>query len=361
MKRELTFVPTLKIHPSRLITYNQVHWSPAPPTRDRAGIAGKQLVSIYKDGKWVEKEVSLSFLNSSRTGNGELSAQAKKRLKLAIEYFLLLNKPVKGGTSYNGRHYTKKITFITLTLPSKQIHTDNEIKSKCLNQFLIEISKYNYVSNYVWRSEYQKNGNIHFHILVNHYVCWRDLRYRWNRIINKLGYVDRYRENQKEWHSGGFKLRTENLEKWNEKAQRKAYNEGIKTDWKSPNSTDIHSISNISNIKAYLTKYLTKSEQEKKANHVETLEEPLKTGRTWGASYVISNIKGAVTEIDSQLEEHLKTLEEHYPNLIYKQDYFTIIDINISTLEKLKMSGITNLFYRYLLKEFHHSTQLQLN
>ena len=125
-----------------------------------------------------------------------------------------------------------------------------EIKAKCLNQFLIEIGKYNYISNYVWRAEYQKNGNIHFHILVNHYMCWRELQYRWNRIINKLGYVDRYQENMKNWHKEGFKVRPELLGKWDAKAQLKAWKEGEKMNWRSPNSTDIHSIQNISNIKA---------------------------------------------------------------------------------------------------------------
>lgn len=359
MKRELTFIPTIKIHPSRIITYNQVHWSPAPPTRDRAGIEGKQLVSIYKDGKWIEKKVSVSFLNSTRQGNGVLSTQAKKRLKLAIEYFLHLNRPNSGTSNFNGRKYKSKITFITLTLPSKQIHTDNEIKAKCLNQFLIEIGKYNYVSNYVWRSEYQENGNIHFHILVNKYVCWRDLRYRWNRIINKLGYVDRYAQNQKEWHSGGFKVRTDLLSKWKLEAQKKAYSEGVKFDWRNPNSTDIHSIQNISNIKAYLTKYLTKTEQEKKEPLKEDLKEDLKTGRSWGASVLISNIKGAVTEIDSDIENHLRTLEEHYPSMVYKQDYFTIIDISLETLEALKINSLTHLFYQYLEREFNYNSQLK--
>jgi hypothetical protein len=359
MKRELTFVPTIKIHPSRIITYNQVLWSPAPPTRERAGIAGKQLVSIFKDGKWVEKRVSVSFLNSSRQGNGVLSTQAKKRLKLAIEYFLHLNRPKTGTSNYNGRKFSSKVTFITLTLPSKQIHTDNEIKAKCLNQFLIEIGKYNYVTNYVWRSEYQENGNIHFHILVNKYICWRDLRYRWNRIINKLGYVDRYQQNQKEWHSEGFKVRTDLLSKWKLEAQKKAYSEGVKFDWRNPNSTDIHSILNISNIKAYLTKYLTKTEQEKKEPIKEDLQEDLKTGRSWGASVLISNIKGAVKEIDSDIENHLRTLEKHYPSIVYKQEYFTIIDISLEALEALKIDSLTHLFYKYLEREFHYNSQLK--
>jgi hypothetical protein len=162
MKRELIVIPKVKIHPSKIITFNEIHWTPSAPPRKTSDYQSSTLITIENDGKLEMKRVSSAFLNSSRQGNGILSNQAKKRLKLAIEYFLFLNKPNNGKSGYTGSHYNKKVTFITLTLPSKQIHTDNEIKSKCLNQFLIEISRYNYISNYVWRAEYQKNiiGNV---------------------------------------------------------------------------------------------------------------------------------------------------------------------------------------------------------
>ncbi len=360
MKRELIVIPKVKVHPSKIITFNEIHWTPSPPARNNAWRQDSTLITVEKDGKLEWKRVSMAFLNSKRQGNGVLSKQATKRLKLAIEYFLLLNKPNNGKSGNSGGHFDKKITFITLTLPSKQIHTDNEIKSKCLNQFLIEISKYNYVSNYVWRAEYQENGNIHFHILVNKYVCWRDLRYRWNRIINKLGYVDRYQENMIEFHKNGFQVRADLLQKWTLKQQLQAYQNGIKTNWSSPNSTDIHSISLINNIKSYLTKYLTKQTQELKENLNGQLEEKTGIGRSWGASVIISNIKGATTEIDSKLEENLRTLENHFPNQVYKSDYFTVIDIDLSLIESVGCDGLLFLFRDYLFKQFRHSSQLTI-
>jgi len=360
MKRELIVIPKIKVHPSKIITFNEIHWNPGPPARNTINNQRSTLITIEKDGKLEFKRLSTAFLNSTRQGKGILSKQATKRLKLAIEYFLLLNKPNNGKSGTSGSHYNKKITFITLTLPSKQIHTDNEIKSKCLNQFLIEISKYNYVSNYVWRAEYQENGNIHFHILVNKYVCWRDLRYRWNRIINKLGYVDRYSENMKEYHKEGFQVRADLLKTWSLKQQLRAYETGLQTNWKSPNSTDIHSIQLITNIKSYLTKYLSKQTQELKENSNSQLEERKEIGRGWGASVIISNIKGATTEIDSQLEENLKTLQKHFPNQVYKGDYFTVIDINISMVESSGCQSLLFLFRDYLFKQFGHSSQLTI-
>jgi len=360
VKRSLSFIPQLKIHPTRLITYNEPVWSPTAPPRKDKSMNSNQIISVLENGEWKLKELSSTFLKSSRQGNGVLSTQAKKRLKLAIEYFLHLNKPVNGKSGNSGQHYDKKITFITLTLQSKQIHTDNEIKKECLNQFLIELSRYHKVTQYVWRAEYQKNGNIHFHILANNYVVWTDVRNRWNRILNKLGYVDRYGDEQREFHKDGFKLRTELLNKWPADKQKKAYERGIRLNWRDPNSTDIHSIYGITNIKAYLTKYLTKQENTPPEKPSEDQEDKKDIGRGWAASVILSNIKGARTVIDSEIESQLNHITKHFPDKVYKTDYFTIIEIDLQLIHAMKCTAIEDLFNQYILKEFMQAVQLKI-
>lgn len=360
MKRELTIIPKIKVHPSKIILYNEIHWTPSKPVRDKQERQNTTLIQVEKDGKLELKRVNISFLNSTRTSGGILSKQAKKKLQLSIEYFLLINKPQTGKSGNTGRHYNNKIAFITLTLPSKQIHSDNEIKAKCLNQFMIEMAKYHKVTQYVWRAEYQKNGNIHFHILVNKFIAWNDVRNRWNRIINKLGYVDRYRTQLKQYHKEGFKLRNDLINTWPADKQYKAYLEGLKTDWNNPNSIDVHGINNITNIKNYLTKYLTKTDQQKEENLNSQSENQKEIGRIWGASTIFSNIKGASTEIDSQLEENLKNLENHSNSRIFKSDYFTIIDISIETLEDCKCTELLKLFFDYMKTSFQYSYQFHL-
>ncbi len=357
MKYDKIIIPTVKVHPSKIITYNHTFYTGATPTRKQACTTGTSLIIVEKNGKSVFQEVSNKFLYSSRSSEGELSKTAKKKLTLAIEYFLTINKPNNSKSGFTGRHFKNKIAFITLTLPSQQVHSDNEIKEKCLNQFLIEIARYHKVTNYVWRAEYQKNGNIHFHILVNRYIWWNDVRNRWNRIINKLGYVDTYRKNLKEYHAHGFQVRTDLLAKWPIEAQIKAYKEGLKTDFHNPNSIDIHKINNISNLKNYITKYMSKT-IEHSEEHLKNIEElPRKSGRIWGASIVLSNIKGATTEIDSIIEEHLKNFEEHFPEKIYRSEYFTIIDIDITMLERIGCHPLLQIFHRYLFSHFGISRQ----
>jgi hypothetical protein len=360
VQRSLNFIPIVKVHPSKIITYNEKIWSPTPPPRNNYSSQGNQMVSIEINGKYELREVSQAFLKSTRQGNGYLSTQAKKRLKLAIEYFLHLNKPTNGKSGHSGQHFDKKITFITLTLPSQQIHTDNEIKKECLNQFLIELSRYHKVNQYVWRAEYQKNGNIHFHILANRYVIWTDVRNRWNRIVNKLGYVDRYREEQKEYHKNGFRVREDLLSKWPADKQKKAYERGIKLNWNDPNSTDIHSIYGITNIKAYLTKYLTKQEKvEEVKEGVEKLQKK-EIGRSWAASVVLSNIKGASSVIDSEIEHHLNHIKHYFPDKVFATEHFTIIDIDINLIHAMKCISLEALFNAYIVKNFNESVQLKL-
>jgi hypothetical protein len=358
VKNEIVIVPKIKIHPNKIVLYNEINYSHFKPSRTKDYSTQTSLITVEKDGKLQFERVNNNFLNSSRTSNGTLSNQAKKRLKTAIEYLLFLNKPTNGKTGNTGRHYQNQITFITLTLPAKQTHTDKEIKEKCLNQFLIEMHKFNRISNYVWRAEYQNNGNIHFHILVNRFIPYADIRTRWNRIINKLGYVNEYRYNQMEWHKNGFRVRLDNLAKWSIEKQLKAYEKGMKENWENPNSTDIHSIKNITNIKAYITKYLTKTDQVKELQTESTTEHKNTIGRMWAASVVLSNIKGADTEIDSFIGNEINFLRKHFKKAFFESHFFTVIDIDINMIEKTKCLSLFHLFYRYLEREFSYNHQL---
>ncbi|MEA5426816.1 rolling circle replication-associated protein [Arcicella lustrica] len=116
------------------------------------------------------------------------------------------------------------VTFVTLTLPSKQVHHDNLIKNECLDPFLewvkaTEIKKGWNVKCYLWRAESQKNGNLHFHLIVDRWIDHEAIRKRWNQLINRLGYVDMYRMTQNYIYKEGFVLREEQLEKQIENLQ----------------------------------------------------------------------------------------------------------------------------------------------
>ena len=84
--------------------------------------------------------------------------------------------------------------FLTLTLPSPQVHDDREINRKCLQPFLQQLKRQHGITHYFYRAEAQENGNLHYHILTDRYIDKGDLQIAWNKCLNVLGYEDRYYE-----------------------------------------------------------------------------------------------------------------------------------------------------------------------
>nr|WP_319266663.1 hypothetical protein [uncultured Draconibacterium sp.] len=207
---------------------------------------------------------------------GELSPHSYKRLRKTIDFMLylakeqsligkrIITKSQTETTEYEkGQTYSKpvkfKLTFITLTLPAKQKHSDQEIKSKCLNHFLTTLRRKWKVELYIWKAEKQENGNIHFHILANKFIKWQDIRSEWNKIIQKLGYVSSYQQNMRAYFSEGFRMSENPKDKRTRAAQIKAYEQGKKENWTNPNSTDIHALYKVKNVSAYIAKYISKN------------------------------------------------------------------------------------------------------
>jgi hypothetical protein len=328
MIADFDIVPMCSIHPGRVNLYSEVVWHPYKPRRDP---------SIHLQGV-------------SKDHGGKVSSVARRKVGKAIEYLLFLaNEKVLPATAH-GRSYSFKLAFVTLTLPSPQQHSDQEIKAKCLNQMLIEMRKKWHVRNYIWRAEKQRNGNIHFHVLVDKFIPWSELRDCWNRITNKLDYVSNYRDQMRQFHSGGFRVRSDLLKNWEYKAQIKAYQKGKANDWASPNSTDIHSIHKVKNIKAYITKYCTKDEQSEGL-----------TGRLWGCNVELSNIPGARLIVDSHVHDAIKSIfDKHTPD-IYEGSYFTCLNVTFDMLKDSDSDLLFKAFGQFLSSHFGKSLQYEVD
>jgi len=312
-------IPFVSIHPNRMNLYT---------LPERRSFREKS-----------ENRFNLKSVSNQR--KDKVSDHARRKIGKAIEYLIFMARQKTLPDTFHGKAFKFRLAFITLTLPSQQIHSDNQIKSECLNQLLIELKTVYKVSHYLWRAEKQTNGNLHFHLLVDKFVPWSELRDRWNRIVNKLGYVDRYRDQMREFHSGGFQVRTDLIEKWAYKSQIKAYQMGKANDWNSPNSTDVHSLKAISNIKDYLIKYCVKDEQNKGL-----------IGRIWGCDYDLSDIKGAQIIADSHVKEAVSQLIQKFNPSIYSGDHFSSITIQFSMLSGSEFQVLFKAFSSYLIEKF---------
>jgi hypothetical protein len=318
-------IPSFTIHPDRINLYSSIDW----------------IYDIRKKSKFK------TLINQSKAHNNKVSNQAARKITKAVSYLLLLANDKKVYSHMHGKQFKFKISFITLTLSSKQNHDDNTIKKELLNHFLIEAKKKWNVSNYIWRAEKQTNGNIHFHILTDKFIPWSELRDTWNRIQNKLNYVNEYRNNMRAYFKNGFRLRSDIIKHWNEQSQRKAYRKGVSTDWASPNSTDVHSLQFVSKIEKYITKYLKKQEQT-----------GITVGRLWGCSSSLSNITGAKGEICSTVDNEIAIIKEKLKPHIYNHEHFTVIFVNIFEIVKLNLPILTGCISTYLYEHFNYSIQL---
>ena len=157
---------------------------------------------------------------------GEMTKSGKKlidnRLTAWFNAIDVYNHLLKG--SYKTRPHLP--LMVTLTLSGSQNHDDKFIKRNMLQLFIKNL-QYNFgVDNYFWKAENQKNGNIHFHLLFDKYIDYREIQKIWNRIQDKNGYLDNY---------------------------KKQYNND------NPPSTHIKSVYKSNNKVAYMQKYVSKN------------------------------------------------------------------------------------------------------
>src|SRR5690606_21615849 len=216
-------------------------------------------VTAPKKRDWqyaLEKKAGLHptvFNLKKKKSSVNLSASSKKEIRDSIFSMYQLSKP-RTVKSVNGKFiYNFRQSFVTLTLPSKQVHSDVEIK-KCLNHFLTNIRRSFKVENYVWKAELQKNENIHFHLSFDKYIHFQAIRYYWLLAIKPLGYVDAYAA---KWSNLTISEYA-NKRGLSVAEAVNAYSQGVRSKWQSPNCVDASAVTTASSVSRYLSKYFAK-------------------------------------------------------------------------------------------------------
>lgn len=273
---------------------------------------------------------------TSNVTHGLMSHKANKRVRLAIDWLINISKEKTLSKKGVKTNFNFKLNFVTLTLSSKQKHSDNTIKAVLLNQFLTELRAKHNCSNYLWRAESQRNGNIHFHIVTDVFIPWRVLRTDWNRIQEKLGYCSAFTE---------------------------------KTGKHDPNSTDVHAINQVKNLSAYLAKYCTKNAKGYVVmasmasvqpfrppfflNYVHPVLKAKATfyrqikGKLWGLSQSLSKLKSATKEVANRIEEEIEFLKNRYKTRVRYVDRACVFFFNVNELIAAKCNALAHLFNEY--------------
>ena len=236
---------------------------------------------LDSSGEWVYKEKSNSSNASNekklvrKFHNFDISINSARNLRKKIDFLYYYSNSRRVKT-YSGKVIQNfKVLFLTLTIPSIQIHNTGMIITNVLDPFLQICRQRLKMTNYVWRLEFQANGNAHFHILTDTYIDYYFAKKHWNKCLNQLGYVDAYQTKMQSLSYNdycnmyGKDFKGENVSK---ELLYKRYNAGKATNWKNPNSVDVRSIRSSREISFYISKYFSKKDKGQKCNELDTEE-----------------------------------------------------------------------------------------
>jgi hypothetical protein len=296
-----------------------------------------------------ESEETTSTLEQKKekrknTTNGFLSDRAGSRLRTYIKYLLWTSGCFKTQGKKMFLRMNGKVSFLTLTLCSPQVHDDNFIKKNLLNQFITEISKKYIGIRYIWRAEKQSNGSIHFHFLINKYVDWFYARNVWNRLLEKEGYLQEY---TKKFSSLSFDEYCKTISKFSISDIPKykiAYNKGTECGWTNPPSTWIESLKNSSKALYYITKYISKKEKSIESMPREEVEKLKIKGHLWFCCQEILMLNGSTENMDYDVQRDLIKLRKLVPDAFMYDNFVTIIRITIEELFNLGCYHLYNCF-----------------
>lgn len=240
----------------------------------------KTCIIAFEDKTILGNNRKKNTNKTRKTDDNHWSESSRKRMKKTIqrwEYYL----------THNYNQNKKELAFITLTISSKM---KPEIDHNRMLKYFIQRLQYTIGKfNYLWKIEFQENGNIHWHIMQDKKVDWRVVRGIWNNT--QKTYVDEYQVKMKTKYKNGFyydkNMKDKNGKIIETEIQERRYKQGRKANWRNPNSTDVKIITQeeYNQIGNYINKYITKKEEEKQ------IKTEIKINRYWSCNKELTNLK----------------------------------------------------------------------
>lgn len=263
--------------------------------------------------------------------NFKISANSQRNLKSKINWLYALSRK-KTITTYSKKIiYNHRCTFITLTLPSVQVHPTSELNSECLVPLLQLLKNHLKMNNYVWKLEFQESGNAHWHLITDTYIDYRYLKKAWNRILEKKGYVSAYAEKMSAMSLNEYCDTYGKKDGSDRLIQSQRYFKGKSEKWRNPNSVDARSVVSDRQLSYYLAKYLSKESSEGGNKEYDT-EENSKAIRLCYWSSSLSRCKASSYLIDyfDKSIEKLDEFTEGVQRVVY--EYCTVLYISVSKM-----------------------------
>ena len=279
------FMPSFSIEPTKVSLFNRV-FIRNQSTGELTTRHANKITRVVN-----HKTQQSSNLVSTKHHNFVISDNAYRTIKRKINWLHYLAKP-KHVKTYNGKDiFNFKCAFITLTLPSVQKECTQEFTNLYFNQFLTEIRQRTKMQNYVWRLEFQKNGNVHYHIITDTYLDYFFVRSIWNRILSKGAYISDYQSRFINLNLSEYNNIINSDKKLEFKEVARRYAVGKKDNWTQPNSVDVKSVNNNQSISNYLSKYFAKDSKHDTTRNILDTHENSRKLRLWFCSRSLSKLK----------------------------------------------------------------------
>ena len=243
-----------------------------------------------------------------------------------------------------------------MTLASKQVHPTAQITKECFNQFMVELRERYKIENYVWRLEFQKNGNVHYHIVTDCYTDFHIVQKVWNRCQEKLGYVTAYQKKHVLMSLNDYVNAYSNNGEVPFETLKYRYAKGRSLEWRVPNSTDVKSVSSGKKISFYISKYFSKKENRNNAcNPLDNKENSLGL-RLWFCSRSLSKVDKVSDFIHSKSIDLLSIVTSVKDTLCVIHDYCISYFYSFSSLLNEHKGVIHKLLYDYCISTGYRSS-----
>lgn len=287
--QEIFNIPVCRFYSNQIILYN-TYSSPLP-----------------RSTKQIENQKNLTRGDY----NGYMSPKTKSKVKKYLATWLKSVELIKKTNKTRKLDKNPYITFVTLTMPEDLGHEDKWIKRHLLTPFIQHLQREYNVWNYFWRAESQPCGRIHFHLFIDSYIHWEDLRADWNAKLEPYGYIDAF---EAVWGH------------------------------RDPNSTDIHALEQIHNVEAYAMKYVSKSEGYR----------PIE-GRIHGCSDGLKKLTPYECLVSNEINDLVTDIINEKHVTVNNQDAFTIISFKNKNLVRKLSSKIAK-----EIREYHYQCAIDL-
>ena len=165
----------------------------------------------------TKKSILTQNFKGAKTYSGDISESAAKRIRKTVSVFVQRSQSQVVYNPIINKKVRFKLGFLTLTIP--ELTTDNQsYYYKNLLKPLLRYLKSRFgLNDYVWKAELQNRGSIHYHLTINTFIPYTYIRDKWNELLDKNGLMENY---------------------------KREYGNT------NPNSIDLHSVKNVSNIEA---------------------------------------------------------------------------------------------------------------